>query len=576
MKRKSVSTSIIRLISLVIVALMVVFSLFLYKSVTSSAEKTLAEQSSIIVKSFVEGFDIEQYKRILKERQETDDYWEYRNKLMKFREETGALYLYTMEAKNNEEIYYIIDGSPVGSEEESFLGDPVELISYDDTLADVLKGKTISTGMIKDPIYGDYLTVYTPINDKNGNAVGILAIDIGAETVSVISSAILKSIGILFISLSVIILVIVLFSLSIYIKRKLRPLEMVAKSAQSIASGNLIVDIVDIKDDNEIGEITKSFINMVVNLRTLLSSIKLITSETERGFLKVEEGAKDIQVQTEAIGIASNSIAEGNVQVSMSMEQSSATMGELNDNLSFVNEFVTQMEAISIELSQTQSQGFHSLQQLLTETDVTRGKFDEMTTSMNKLNEHSNSIGKSVDDIQTIAKQTNLLSLNASIEAARAGEHGKGFAVVAGEVMKLANQSEKATKSIQTSISAIQSQVNSTIGTVDDTFEQFRLQSIEMGKVRNDIFGLSKVIAEFQAVLKAVSQSMQELKGKQMSMNGNITTVSGITEETSAATEEVAASVEDVEMNIHRFMDEIQLVSEKIKELEEETNRFIL
>ena len=115
-----------------------------------------------------------------------------------------------------------------------------------------------------------------------------------------------------------------------------------------------------------------------------------------------------------------------------------------------------------------------------------------------------------------------------------------------------------------------------TIGTVDDTFEQFRLQSAEMGKVRNDIFGLSKVIAEFQAVLKAVSQSMQELKGKQMSMNENITTVSGISEETSAATEEVAASVEDVEMNIYRFMDEIQLVSKKIKELEEETNRFIL
>ena len=222
MKRKSVSTSIISLISFVILALMILFSLFLYKSVTISAEKTLAEQSSIIAKSFVEGFDIEQYKRILEERQETDDYWEYRNKLMTFREEIGALYLYTMEAKSNEEIYYIIDGSPVGSEDESLLGDPVELLSYEDTLVDVLKGKTVSTGMIKDPVYGDYLSVYTPINDEKGNAVGILAIDIGAETVSEISSAILKSIGIFFISINVIILVLVLFSLSMLYKAEIK------------------------------------------------------------------------------------------------------------------------------------------------------------------------------------------------------------------------------------------------------------------------------------------------------------------------------------------------------------------
>lgn len=576
MKRKSVSTSIISLISLVVVALMVLFSLFLYKSVTSSAEKTLAEQSSIIAKSFVQGFDVEQYKRILEDRQETDDYWEFRNKVMTFREEVGALYLYTMEAKSNDEIYYIIDGSPVGSEEESFLGDEVELLSYEDTLRHVLAGETISTGMIKDPVYGDYLSVYTPIMDDAGNAIGILAIDIGAETVSEISGAIVKSLGVTFIIITIIILIIVLFLLSVYIRRKLKPLQRVAESAESIASGNLQVETIDVTDHNEIGEITESFTHMATNLRTLLSSIKLITTETESGFLKVSEGAKDIQAQAEVIGLSSNSIAEGNIQVAMSMEQSSTILGELNDSLTFVNEFVANMEGISSELSQTQSQGFQSLEQLITETDVTRGKFDEMTSSMDKLHEYSNSIWENVDDIQSIAKQTNLLSLNASIEAARAGEHGKGFAVVAGEVMKLANQSAEATESIQNSIGAIQSQVGSTIGTVDDTFEQFRLQSIEIDKVRNDLFGLSKVIDEFQVGLKAVSQAMQDLKGKQVSMNENITTVSGVSEETSAATQEVAASVEDVEMNIHRLMDEIQQVAEKIQELEEETNRFIL
>lgn len=185
-------------------------------------------------------------------------------------------------------------------------------------------------------------------------------------------------------------------------------------------------------------------------------------------------------------------------------------------------------------------------------------------------------LGKSVGDIHSIAEQTNLLSLNASIEAARAGEHGKGFAVVAGEVMKLAKQSEDATKNIQVSVGEIQSQVTTTVKTVNETFEQFRYQSVEMDKVRNDIFGLSKVIQEFQDGLKSIAVAMGNLKSKQASMNNNITTVAGISEETAAATEEVAASVVDVEGNIHRLMEEIVQVSEKINQLEEETNRFTL
>ena len=66
--------------------------------------------------------------------------------------------------------------------------------------------------------------------------------------------------------------------------------------------------------------------------------------------------------------------------------------------------------------------------------------------------------------IETIAKQTRLLSLNAGIEAARAGEAGRGFAVVAGEVKTLAEQTRAATERIGTIVRALGAQIDGLIG----------------------------------------------------------------------------------------------------------------
>ena len=78
---------------------------------------------------------------------------------------------------------------------------------------------------------------------------------------------------------------------------------------------------------------------------------------------------------------------------------------------------------------------------------------------MDKLSDASKNIEKILETVSHIAKQTRLLSLNATIESARAGENGKGFAVVAGEIQKLAKESEKSVEEIKSLIAAINREI---------------------------------------------------------------------------------------------------------------------
>ena len=130
-----------------------------------------------------------------------------------------------------------------------------------------------------------------------------------------------------------------------------------------------------------------------------------------------------------------------------------------------------------------------------------------LSESMQRISEMSAAIEKIIGEINSIAQQTNMLSLNASIEAARAGEMGKGFAVVAAQVGELAARSSQAAKEtnelITNSINAVESGKKIT----DQTVKAFGMVAEDIEKSNRDVLAITDMVRQNVDIVEgAVSQ----------------------------------------------------------------------
>ncbi|MCY6957559.1 methyl-accepting chemotaxis protein [Clostridium sp. ZC22-4] len=107
--------------------------------------------------------------------------------------------------------------------------------------------------------------------------------------------------------------------------------------------------------------------------------------------------------------------------------------------------------------------------------EVAAGTNDILAQIINT-NERAKGTNEIVNIISNVAKQTNLLGLNASIESSRAGEFGKGFGVVATEIRKLAVSSRDSAKEISDRLEGIRNSIESVTEKINKSNDSFQTQ----------------------------------------------------------------------------------------------------
>ena len=131
-------------------------------------------------------------------------------------------------------------------------------------------------------------------------------------------------------------------------------------------------------------------------------------------------------------------------------------------------------------------------------------KQEEVTVAANTIESAVTASMEIIGSIQSIASQTNLLSLNASIEAARAGEAGRGFAVVATEVQTLSNSTKDTTAHISEKLTNVNEAVKDILMKINQISESIAEENEEMSTI-------NATIEELHAAADEIAQMAETL-----------------------------------------------------------------
>lgn len=340
------------------------------------------------------------------------------------------------------------------------------------------------------------------------------------------------------------------------------PIAHVHDASLLLADGNLDIDVEKMYPD-EIGEMTDAF-------KEAADMMKLYIRELDRGLGEISSGNFDISTDVDfkgdfvtlsnaleqIISSLSNTlqkINESTESVSLGasqMAESAQTLAEgATDQAASVEELTATIQNITeavVNTSDKANKSYQNAKDFETEAGKSSDDIKELTAAMERINDTSKQIANIIAEIEDIASQTNLLSLNASIEAARAGEAGKGFAVVADQIGKLA--ADSATAAVNT-----RKLIENSIHEIEIGNEITEKTTTAIESVINGIKMLAQSTKEISVLSETQADSMKQLEAGVEQIAEVIQNNSAAAQETSATSEELSAQASTLEELVNQF-----------------------
>lgn len=450
-----------------------------------------------------------------------------------------------------------------GSQVSFVLGDDKEISSGDigtihemdfyDACMEELLAEADQTGLAKNVKYNgtDYYYMMYPIETTEGFVCAMVptsVITAGSEQI--------KNVTIVLVFLAVVIALLI----AVVLTRKITGnISGSVKRLDRVANGELIQYGTKTQSRNEFGRLQNAIFVTIDRMRALVETVKdMITRVSDSG-AQVNTSSHNVgevvDQMTDRINQIRQTIEKEDTQVNTCidmMEELSSDIKQVSANILTIVDDIQRSDEITHE-------GMKVVDHMSVQSKESRVATEEVQRQVTLLVDKVEAISTFVREIENIAEETNLLSLNASIEAARAGEHGRGFAVVAEQIRKLADSSAASAQTIQLVIQEVR--------------ESSEI-AIEKTGAAEQIVGQQVASAsDTKNVFEQIEHFMESIAERMQSLTRGIDEMNRKRHEAVKAVKRIGTLSEETVQSANAVSDSLEVQISCTKELEEEAEK---
>jgi methyl-accepting chemotaxis protein len=319
----------------------------------------------------------------------------------------------------------------------------------------------------------------------------------------------------------------------------------------------------NLKVNDEIGDIYRNCVKVQDTFNDMVSEIKTSCDNLKNAADKFSDMAQTTTVEAGEVMTAVEEIADGAKSQADSTVAAHENVAMISRQIELIMKEIDYIAESAADMAGKEEKSEAIIKELAASNDQTKNSVDRVAEQISLMNEAVANIKDAVGIIQSIADETDLLSLNASIEAARAGAAGRGFAVVAEQICKLALQSNESGQDIERILGEITATSKKMVSDMEEVRQNMDMQQMKLEETRATYKAVSDGVEQSLGNIGSIKEKIDVLSDSGNSISNAIEGLSAVSEQNAGS----AANTMRVAENMSGNMQDVEASAEELLQL---------